>query len=120
MKLFKNPVFAVIFCLLLIVCSVFLTRFRMEREYDRLCSNLYDEIVEFAEENGLGALKSDAHAAAASEDYASLVTAYSAYSLGNYHDTDDVDDAIRSYTKFMRSTHRFPASFFVDLFDLSF
>ena len=121
MKLFKNPVFAVVLCLLLIVGSTCLNaRFKMEKKNDRLCGKLYEEIVEFADENGLGALKSDAHAAAAAGEYYSLITAYNAYSLGNYHDADDVDDAIRSYTRFLRSTHRFPASLFVELFDLSF
>ena len=120
MKLFKNPVFAVVLCLLMIVSSFFLTGLKMEKKYDRLCGELYEEIIDFASENGLGSLKNDAHAAAAAGDYYSLITAYNAYSLGNYRDADDVDDAIRSYTRFLRSTHRFPASFFVELFDLSF
>ena len=37
-----------------------------------------------------------------------------------YNDTEDVDDAIRAYTKFLRSTQKFPASVFTDLLNISF
>lgn len=121
MKLFKNPLFAILLCLLLIVCSTCLNvRIKMQNRYDRVCDRLYDEIIEFADENGLGELKNASHAAAAAGDYRSLISAYSAYSLGNYHDADDVDDAIRAYTKFLRSTQKFPASVFTDLLNISF
>lgn len=121
MKLFKNPFFAIFFCLLLIVCSTCLNvRIKMQNRYDRVCDRLYEEVIEFAEENGLGELKTEAHAAAASGDYRSLISAYSSYSLGNYHDADDVDDAIRDFTKFLRKTQQFPASVFADLMHITF
>ncbi|MBR0207520.1 MAG: hypothetical protein IJQ43_01325 [Oscillospiraceae bacterium] len=121
MKLFKNPVFAVVLCLLLILGSTCLNaKVKMENKYDRLGGRLYDEIVEFADENGLAELKTTAHAAASAGDYRALISAYDQYSLGNFRGSDDVDDDIRAITKFLRSTQRFPASVFVDLFDLSF
>ena len=120
MKLFKNPFFAVIFCLLLIVTSTCLSvKVKMERRYDRVCDKLYEEVLEFADENGLGELKNEAHAAAAAGDYRSLISSYSVYSVG-YNDSDDVDDAIRDYTKFLRKTQQFPASYFVDLLTITF
>ena len=120
MKLFKNPLFAILLCLLLIIGSTCLNvRVKMEKRYDRVCDRLYDEIIEFADDNGLGELKTAAHAAAAAGDYRSMVSAYSVYST-QYKDTEDVDDAIRAYTKFLRSTQKFPASFFTDLLNISF
>ena len=120
MKLFKNPVFAVVLCLLMIVSSFFLTGLKMEKKYDRLCGELYEEIIDFSSENGLGSLKNDAHAAAASGDYRSLISTYNEYAMGNYRDSDDVEDAIRSITRFLRNSQRFPASLYVNLFDLTF
>ena len=120
MKLFKNPFFAVVFCLLLIVTSTCLSvKVKMERRYDRVCDKLYEEVLEFADDNGLGQLRSEAHAAAASGDYRSLIESYSAYAA-EHHDTDDVDDAIRDYTRFLRKTQQFPASAFVDLLNITF
>ena len=113
MKLFKNPLFALLLCLLVIVCSTCLNvKIKMEKRYE--------EVLEFAEENGLGELKTKAHTAAAAGDYRSLIAAYSEYSLGNYHDADDVDDAIRDYTKFLRKSQQFPASVFTDLLHIKF
>ena len=121
MKLFKNPLFALLLCLLVIVCSTCLNvKIKMEKRYDRVCDKLYEEVLEFAEENGLGELKTKAHTAAAAGDYRSLIAAYSEYSLGNYHDADDVDDAIRDYTKFLRKSQQFPASVFTDLLHIKF
>ena len=121
MKLFKNPVFAVVLCLLIIICSTCLNaRFKMEKRYDRLCDRLYDEVLDFADANGLSSLKSDAHAAAAAGDYHALISAYGAYSAQGFNDTEDVDDSIRDFNKFLRLTQHFPASLFVNWFDLSF
>ena len=120
MKLFKNPVFAFFFCLLLIVSSTCLSvKVKMERRYDKVCDELYEEVLEFADENGLGELKTEAHAAAAAGGYRALISAYSAYSSG-YNGTDDVDDAIRDYTKFLRKTQQFPASYFTELLNITF
>ena len=121
MKLFKNPLFAIVLCLLIVVCSTCLSAgLKMEKRYDRVCDRLYEEVLEFADENNLGALKTEAHAAAAAGDYRSLISAYSAYSAGGYRDADDVDDAIRAYTKFLRKTQQFPASVFTDLLKIDF
>ena len=122
MKLFKNPLFAIVLCLLLIVCSTCLNaKVKMEKRYDRICDRLYDEVLEFADENGLGELKTRAHEAAADGDYRALIASYSEFTAGQgYHDTDDVDDAIRAYTKFLRKTQQFPAGLFVDLLNISF
>ena len=121
MKLFRNPLFAVLFCLLLIVTSTCLNvKIKMEKRYDRVCDKLYEEVLEFADENGLGELKNEAHAAAAAGDYRGMISAYSAYSSAGFNDADDVDDAIRDYTKFLRKTQIFPASAFVDLLNITF
>ena len=120
MKLFKNPLFALLLCLLLIVGSTCLNvRIKMEKRYDRVCDELYEEILEFADENGLGELKNAAHSAASAGDYRSMISAYSVYGA-NYKDADDVDEAIRDYTKFLRKTQQFPASVFVDLLNIDF
>ena len=120
MKLLKNPLFAIALCLLLIFVSTCLNaKIKMEKRYDRICDKLYEEVIEFADENGLGELKTAAHSAAASGDYRSLISAYSAY-VGGYHDADDVDDVIRTYTKFLRKTQQFPASVFSGLLNINF
>ena len=50
MKLFKNPVFAVVLCLLLIVGSTCLNaKVTMVRRYDRLLSRLCDEVLDYAD-----------------------------------------------------------------------
>ena len=122
MKLFKNPVFAVVLCLVLIVCSTCLNaKVKMEKRYDRLCDRLYDEVLEFADENGIDELKSRAREAASNGDYHALVAAFNELSSGSVlRDTDDVDDEIRSFSKFLRMTQQYPARFFVDLLNISF
>ncbi len=122
MKLFKKPFFAVVLCLLLIVGATCLNvKVKMEKRYDRICDRLYGEVLEYAEQNGYGELKALAHEAAASGDYRALIAAFSVYSSGPvYSGADDVDDEIRSYTKFLRSTQQFPARIFVDLLKIEF
>ena len=120
MKLFKNPLFAILLCLLVIFGSTCLNaKIKMEKRYDRVCDGMYEEVLEFADKNGLGDLRNAAHAAAAAGDYRSLISAYSAYAA-SYDGADDVDDAIRDYTKFLRKTQLFPASVFTDLLNISF
>ena len=122
MKLFKNPVFALVFCLLLIVCSTSVSvKVKMEKRYDRICDCLYDEVLEFADENGISELKTRAREAAASGDYRALISSFNELdSASGYDDADDVEDAIRAYTKFLRKTQQFPAAFFVDLLNIRF
>ena len=122
MKLFKSPVFALVFCLLLIVCSTSVSvKVKMEKRYDELCDELYEEILDFADENGLGELKSRAYAAHVERDCSGMISAYNELSAGKYYDdADDVYDAIRDYTKFQRKIQKFPASFFIDLRHVTF
>ena len=122
MKLFKNPVFAIVFCLLLIFCSTCLSvKVKMEKRYDKICDNLYDEILEYAEDNRIDELKSQTHDASATGDYRGLIAAFDELSAGRkFDDTDDVDDAIRDYNKFQRKTQQFPAKVFVDLLNITF
>ena len=122
MKLFKNPVFAIVFCLLLIFCSTCLSvKVKMEKRYDKICDNLYDEILEYAEDNRIDELKSRARDASATGDYRGLIAAFDELSAGRkFDDTDDVDDAIRDYNKFLRKTQQFPAKVFVDLLHITF
>ena len=122
MKLFKSPVFALVFCLLLIVCSTSVSvKVKMEKRYDGICDELYEEILDFADENGLGELKSRAYAAHVERDCSGMISAYNELSAGKYYDdADDVYDAIRDYTKFQRQIQKFPASFFIDLLHITF
>ena len=122
MKLFKNPVFAIVFCLLLIFSSTCLSvKVKMEKRYDKICDNLYDEILEYAEDNRIDELKSQTHDASATGDYRGLIAAFDELSAGRkFDDTDDVDDAIRDYNKFLRKTQQFPAKVFVDLLNITF
>ena len=123
MKLFKNPVFAVVFCLLLIVLSTCLNaKIGLEKRYDRVRDELYEEIDEFAEKNGLTDLRSQARATLISGDYNALIHSYetSVVSGEKYKDLDDVDEAIRDYNTFLRKTTRFPASYFVELLHITF
>ncbi len=122
MKLFKNPVFAVVLCLLLIFCSTCLNaKVRMEKRYDKICDNLYDEILEYAEDNRIDELKSQAHNASATGDYRGLIASFDELSAGRkFDDTDDVNDALRDYNTFLRNTRQFPEKVFVDLLNITF
>ena len=123
MKLFKNPVFAVIFCALVIVLSTCLNaKIKMEKKYDRVCDKVYEEIDEFAEKNGLSELRIQARTTLLSGDYDSLIKSYQSVvaSGEKLSHVDDVDDAIRSYSKFLRKTTQFPASYFVELLHITF
>ena len=123
MKLFKNPVFAVVFCLLLIILSTCLNaKIGLEKRYDRVSDEVYEEIDEFAEKNGLTDLRSQARATLISGDYNALIHNYQASVVSGekYKDLDDVDEAIRDYNKFLRKTTRFPASYFVELLHITF
>lgn len=122
MKLFKNPVFAIVLCLLLIFCSTCLNaKVKMEKRYDKLCDRLCDEVLEYAEDNRIDELKSRARDASATGDYRGLISSFDELSAGRkFDDTDDVDDAIREYNKFLRKTQHFPAKVFVDLLNITF
>lgn len=122
MKLFKNPLFALVLCLLIVVCSTCLNaKIKMENRYDRICDKLYDEVLEYADDNGIDDLKVRAREAAASGDYRGLISSFNELSAGRlFSDTDDVDDAIKAFSKFFRDTQKFPATVFVDLWNLSF
>ena len=123
MKLFKNPVFSVVFCAFLIVLSTCLNaKIKMEKRYDRVCDEVFEEIDEFAEKNDLTELRVQARGTLLSGDYDSLIKSYQAVvaSGAKLSHVDDVDDAIRSYNKFLRKTTRFPASYFVELLHITF
>ena len=123
MKLFKNPVFAVFFCSLLIILSTCLNaKIKMEKKYDRVCDNVYEEIDEFAEKNDLIELRMQARTTLLNGDYDTLIADYQSIvaSGAKLSDVDDVDDAIRSYNKFLRKATRFPASYFVELLHITF
>ena len=123
MKLFKNPVFAVVFCALIVILSTCLNvKIKMERKYDRVCDEVYEEIDEFAEENGLSELRTQARATLSTGDFDALISSYQAVvaSGTNLSDVDDVDDAIRDYNNLLRKTTRFPASYFVELLHITF
>ena len=123
MKLFKNPVFAVIFCALVIILSTCLNaKIKMEKKYDSVCDEVYEEIDEFAEKNGLSELRIQARTTLLNGDYDALIESYQAVvaSGENLSHADDVDDAIRDYNRFLRQTTRFPTSYFVELLHITF
>ena len=122
MKFLKNPVIAFLLCLLLILTSTCLNaKVKMERRYDRICDELYDEVLDFADDNGIAELKVRAREAASKGDYRALIDAFSELSGSrDYDDADDVDEEIRAYTKFLRKTQQFPAKIFVDLLNITF
>ena len=73
------------------------------------------------EDNRIDELKSRARDASATGDYRGLIAAFDELSAGRkFDDTDDVDDAIRDYNKFLRKTRQFPAKVFVDLLHITF
>ena len=122
MKLFKNPAFAVLFCLILILSSTCISaKAKMERRYDRICDELYEEVLDFADENGIDELKSLAREAVSDGDYRALIAAFNEFSSGNnLREADDVDEEILAYTRFLRKTQHFPARLFVDLLHIRF
>ena len=122
MKLFRNPVFAVFFCLLLIVSSTCLNaKIKMEKRYDRVCKELVEEVIDYADDNGITELRSDALSASINGDYDGLIDSVIGLSSNQkYGDTDDVLEAIRDYTVFISKTQKFPATIFADLWHLSF
>ena len=123
MKLFKNPVFAVIFCALVIILSTCLNaKIKMEKKYDSVCDEVYEEIDEFAEKNGLSELRIQARTTLLNGDYNALIESYESVVASGEHfsHVDDVDDAIRHYNSFIRKTTRFPASYFVELLHITF
>lgn len=123
MKLFKSPVFAFFLCLLIVFGSTCLSaKMKMEKKYDKLCDRLFEEVLEYADDNGIDELKVHARNAAASGDYQSLIASFSELSAGRkFSDTDDVDRAILKYNGFLNKTiQRFPARAFVDLWKMSF
>ena len=123
MKLFKNPVFAVFLCALVIILSTCLNaKIKMEKKYDRVCDEVYEEIDEFAEENGLNDLRIQARTTLLNDDYNALIESYETVVASGEHfsHVDDVDDAIRHYNNFIRKTTRFPASYFVELLHITF
>ena len=123
MKLFKNPVFAVLLCLVIVLGSTCLSAGgKMKSRHQKLCDELCEEVLSFADKNSLPALKTPAQATFVSGDCEALIGAYQD-ALGEsrkFKDADDVDEAIRDYNLFLRKTQRFPASFFLDLLNIRF
>ncbi len=123
MKLFKNPLFAVVFCLLIVVVSSLINaEVGLGKKNERLGNQLCREVIEFAGENGLDSLQAEARGTMMSGDYRSLIASFSeaVAGLNDYDDVDDVDDAILRYTRFLRSTEKFPAKLFVRVLNMSF
>ena len=123
MKLLKKPVFAVFLCLVIVIGSTLLSGGgKLQHRYNKVCDNLCDEIAEFADENHLPSLKVKAQTALLNGDYQQLISAYQTEldSLNKYEDADDVDDAIKDYTLFVRKLTSFPARSFAQLLNLSF
>ena len=123
MKLLKNPAVALLLCLALILGSTCLNaKAKMEKRYERVCGKLCEEVLEFAEKNDLDELQAKARLTRVNGDYRALIAGFNeALSAnGGYKHADDVDDAILAYTKFLKSTERFPASFFVQNLHIHF
>ena len=122
MKLFKNPVFAVVFCLLLIVGSTCWNfNKKMKEEYKEACNDLRNKVIDFAETNGLKDLESTARASLISGDYESMIDEYNINAVDyGKSETAAVDKAINNYISFLQKTDKFPVKQFISLFNISF
>ncbi len=123
MKLLKNPLVALLLCLAIIVCSTCVSvKVKMVNKNDRICAKLCDEVLEFAEKNDLDGLQAKARITMVNGDYRSLIASFNETLSdgGDYKRVDDVDDAIRDYTKFLKTTEKFPASFFAEKLNIRF
>ena len=126
MKLFKNPVFAVLFCLVLILAATFFSsRIKLERKYQSVCDDLCGAMVDFARENDLGELAETARDAGRKTsgrllDAAALIRQYDELGAGfSKNDTKAVEKAIRSYNSFQKLLTRFPASYYAEILKLN-
>lgn len=119
MKLLKNPVVALLLCLALIFSSTCLNaKIGLEKKYDRVCDELCEEMVEYADKNKLDTLRAQALTSVTTGNYSALISSYN--EVSGLKGTDDVNDAIRDYNKFLRKTTRFPAKMFVDFLNIQF
>lgn len=111
MKLFKNPVFAIVFCLVLILVSTLVSsKSKMEKRYDRVCSQLSENVLDFANEKGLDELAVKARTVSIDQGYDDLIEMFNEKSAGyGKDDTASVDKAIAKYIAFMKDLDRFPA-----------
>ena len=126
MKLFKNPVFAVLFCLVLILAATFFSsRSKLESRYQNVCDELCGAMIDFGRENDLGELAEAARNAGYRTsgrltDAAVLIRQYDELSSGfSKSDTKAVEKAIKNYDSFQKLLVRFPASFYADLLKLN-
>ena len=125
MKLFKNPVFAVCLCLILIIGSTILSSgLKLQRRYQRTCNNLCYAMEDFASRNGLSELESSArddlnYTTSRIKDMHMLVLSYNSISSGyEKSEKKDVEKAIKKYNSLWDTLDRFPASFYANLLDL--
>ncbi len=125
MKLFRNPVFAVVFCLVIIISStVFGSVSKLERKYQSVCDNLCDAMIDYAAQSGDGELSSMAHSArgeakASIKDMHGLILQYEDSLPGNSgFDTKSVDKAIKSFNGFLDKLDRFPAALYYNYLHL--
>lgn len=118
MKVLKNPVVAIILCLAIMIASTCINaKVGLEKKYDRICGNLTQSIIDFADANDLTELESKARSAKLDGDYAGLIEIYNASSAAH---SSAVDSAVDRYAAFFRSLQRFPARQLVGLLGIGF
>lgn len=125
MKLLKNPVFAVCLCVLVVVCSTFLSSsMKLNKRYQSTCNSLCYAMSDFASRNGLDDLSHWAIEGLDASSYRikdmdGLIIEYNKVSSAyDKNEKKDVEKAIKSFRTMEECLYSFPASFFVDLLDL--
>lgn len=124
MKLLKNPLFAILICLLLIVSSTCISSVvGLNREYNRVSGALCEALVDFATREKLGELEQHARAVrtdpgADKDDFDALIAEYNAVA-SNYskYKTAAVEKAIEKYSGYFKTLNTFPAKLFVRFLD---
>lgn len=127
MKLFKNLIFAVLLCLVLIVSSTLLNvEIKLPKAYENVCDDLCDKIIDFSSRKALPDLEYHARslrdsASASRAEYDGLIDEYNSSAVGySKSDTNAAEKAIRNYRSFISKLSRFPAAPFAELLNLSF
>ena len=121
MKLLRKPAFAFLLAFVIVIASTLISvNAKLDNNYALVCENLCDRVLDFAVENDLIDLATQARttrsASSRAVDYSSLIASYSAQAAGFDKDaTRYADQAVKNYTRFMQETERFPANLFVRL-----
>lgn len=125
MKLLKKPAVAFLLAFVLVIASTLISvKAKLENNLELVCETLCDRVLDFAVENNLASLETEARTIRSSgsrdlKDYAGLIMSYSEQASGFDKDaTRSVDQAVKNYNRFLQETERFPAGLFVSLLNI--